>query len=225
VFEGHDEDLTTLCLNPSDDSFVSIGGRSQLRVFDLGADNSQPLVELDLREDGSQIAANFDNKGIVLAVSVYKEEAQKKMQRIDLYDVKRYGDGRFESFRIDAVEQIQSLVFSSNGASILASTTGEKIYLIDAFEGKLKKEFIGHSHDLKLELESGFSPDSRYVISGSEDGNILIWDSESKSVPTELIVSLEGHIKPSRCAKFNPHFVMMASAGQNVILWIPKFMG
>lgn len=47
------------------------------------------------------MAANFDSTGVVLAVSVFlKGDSEngegKNKQRIDLYDVKVYDEGRFD---------------------------------------------------------------------------------------------------------------------------------
>jgi COMPASS component SWD2 len=71
VFEGHNEEVTTLHMNPSDDTFVSIGGNSTLKVFNLAEDHESPIALLDLKDEGCQMAANFDSTGVVLAVSVF----------------------------------------------------------------------------------------------------------------------------------------------------------
>jgi len=98
-------------MNPSDDTFVSIGGNSCLKVFNLAEDHESPVAVLDLKEEGCQMAANFDSTGVVLAVSVFlKGDSEngegKNKQRIDLYDVKMYDEGRFDDWRIDDIPRI-----------------------------------------------------------------------------------------------------------------------
>lgn len=208
-------------MNPSDDTFVSIGGEKELKIFDLGSDHSKPIAKLDLTEQSCSLAANFDSSGVVLAVSVYQEQDNKRQHRIDLFDVKKYDEGRFDSWRIDSVEKINILKFSSNGSYILATTSGGSIVILDAFNGERKKVFKGFSNELGSKIEASFSPDSRYVISGSEDGCIHVWDVELGN----QVVKLEGHVKSCLNVKFSSHFVVMASACQNVVLWIPKFWG
>ena len=217
IFEGHQEPVTTLFMNPSDDSFVSIGGESELKVFNLESSHSKPISKLNLAEEACKMAANFDSTGVVLAVSVYCTKTNKN--RIDLFDVKKYSEGRFDLWRIDGIKQIKMIKFSSNGTYILAATHGANIIILDAFEGKKLQILTGFTNDLGTKLEASFSADSRYVIGGSDDGSILVWDVDSGS----QIAKLEGHVKPCRNVKFSSNFVMMASACQNVILWIPKF--
>lgn len=208
-------------MNPSDDTFVSIGGEKELKIFDLNSDHSKPLAKLDLSEEDCSLAANFDSSGVVLAVSVYTEKDNKRQNRIDLFDVKKYDEGRFDTWRIDSVEKIIMLKFSSNGSYILATTSGSNIVILDAFNGDKKKIFKGFVNELGSRIEASFSPDSRYVISGSEDGSIFVWDVEVGN----QVAKLEGHVKSCLHVKFSSHFVVMASACQNVVLWIPKFWG
>ena len=181
---------------------------------------------MDVREEECEITANFDNKGVVLAVAVYKKDGKGHKQRIDLFDVAKYKQGtRFGKFSsVDRLEQIQDLKFSSNGNFIAASTKGNQVALIDAYEGEILGLYGGISHEMGIPLEASFSPDSNYLFSGSEDGKIFIWDTEKNRGNPEPVVVLEGHVKPCKHIKFNPKFLMMASACQNVILWIPKFL-
>ena len=60
--------------------------------------------------------------------------------------------------------------FSPDGQFIMLGTTENIIVLIDSFEGKLKHKFTGNFNEPSTGsiLEAGFSPDSRYLITGSE---------------------------------------------------------
>lgn len=58
--------------------------------------------------------------------------------------------------------------FSFDGAYILLSTTDNVIVLIEAFDGKMMHKFTGNFNESGILLEAGFSPDSKYVITGSE---------------------------------------------------------
>ena len=74
--------------------------------------------------------------------------------------------------------------FSPDGQFILLGTTENIIVLIDSFEGKLKHKFTGTFNELNTGqiLEAGFSPDSRYLITGSESAKqkIVVWNIETE---------------------------------------------
>jgi WD40 repeat protein len=82
------------------------------------------------------------------------------------------------------------LKFSPDGKTILISTNGSLIRLIDAFNGKLMQSFTGHVNTKSIPLEASFSPDSQFVISGSTDGRVHIWNAENGTKVGDLF--LEG---------------------------------
>lgn len=211
-------------MNPHDDSFVSIGGHTVMKIFDLNSDQQTPKAEMDVSEEGCQLIASFDTEGVALAAAIYKEEEKNNYQRIDLYDIQKYEKGRFSSFRLDNVSRIMHMEFSSDGEYIAVTTITDEVVLIHSFKGNILARYSGFTHDKEVSYESSFSPDSKFLVTGSSDGNLFIFDTiKNRGNPTSL-AELEGHVKPVCFVKFNPHFVMMASACQNVILWIPKFM-
>lgn len=157
-----------------------------------------------------------------------------------------------------------SLAFSSNSDWLLVGTSSSAHYLLDAFDGHLLAKLEGHealergkSGNISVTPQRGISgeevswtPDSKYVVGGSHDGKIMIWDiagsaprlkqhleemktwknSEGRTgtPPDPLSIrpmhSVDGHPGPSRCVKFNPKVAMLASAGTEVVsasaLWL-----
>lgn len=222
IFEGHTSEIIMINLNPSDDTFVSVSKNAELRIFNLASEYSSPDAELTITEPGYSLCANFDITGVVLAISVFKRDGDKCFNRVDLYDVKKFEkeEGCFESWRIDQIPEITMIKFSNSGANMLFATVSNKIIILDAFKGTLVAEFFGFQNNLKSSLEVSFTPDSKSVIGGSEDGIIYIWDIEKRIE----VCKLEGHMKPVTHVKFSPTHVMMASACQNVVFWIPKFL-
>jgi len=115
---------------------------------------------------------------------------------------------------------------------------------VDAFEGHLLVKLEGHVGLERRSMTSppsiepskgssgeevGWTPDSKYVIGGSLDGRILIWDVQKlpqrtgavdlNAHPLKLqpMVALDGHPGPSRCVRFNPRFNMMVTAGAELV--------
>ena len=70
-----------------------------------------------------------------------------------------------------------------------------------------------------VHLECGFSPDTRYVISGSANPrqNVFLWNIETgREVPM-----MQFHPTTVQCVKFSHVFCMLVTACQNVVVWIP----
>lgn len=93
------------------------------------------------------------------------------------------------------------------------------IKLIDAFSGSCLQTFTGHINSKQIPLEASFSPDSQFVISGSTDGRVHIWNAENG---TKVCVLNGDHTGPVQCVQFNPKYMMMASSCKNMAFWLPS---
>lgn len=81
--------------------------------------------------------------------------------------------------------------FSRNGKFVLAWTLDSCVRLWDYVEGRCTKTYQGHTN-IKFSLTGGFGiyggsdndggEQAAFVVSGSEDGNILWWDVQSKAI-------------------------------------------
>ncbi|KAK0235790.1 WD40-repeat-containing domain protein [Armillaria nabsnona] len=251
-FKGHKDRVISLEMSPVDDGFMSGSMDKTVRLWDLRGPNCRGLLSLP----STPIVA-YDSTGIVFAVAV------NHYSRILLYDHANYDKAPFlvitlEDPTLSLVSYpprpifMTSLSFSSNGKYILVGCSGDAHYIMDAFEGHLLAKLQGH---IGLERRStaapptiepakggsgeevSWTPDSRYIVSGSLDGKVHVWDVQNlpkKSGPVDLraapvrlqpLASLEGHPGPSRCVKFNPRFAMMCSAGAELAFWLPDTSG
>lgn len=100
-----------------------------------------------------------------------------------LFNSKDYKESPFSIFSIDDVDaEIKSLKFSPNGNFLMLGTTTNQIVIIEPFDGKQLCTINEPMNDLNTGqiLEAGFSPDSRYLVSGSENPKqkIYIWNLE-----------------------------------------------
>ncbi|KAG8782217.1 member of Set1p complex, histone methyl transferase [Serendipita sp. 397] len=190
----------------------------------------------------------YDTSGVVFAVAL------NLYSKILLYDTSNFDKEPFQTISVDdtALARISfpvrplvmtSLEFSTNGKWLLVGTSGGTHYIMDAYDGYMLARLTRHQPlDPKQPLgaqptrlisgeEVCWTPDSKYVLSGSEDGKIYIWDIASRGELTppkpgrdadtlQPSVVLDGHVGPTRCLRFNPRYAMLATASNDLAFWL-----
>ncbi|KIJ52535.1 hypothetical protein M422DRAFT_64987 [Sphaerobolus stellatus SS14] len=256
-FKGHKKRVTSLEVSPVDDGFMSGSLDGTVRLWDLRTPYCRGL--LNLPQPSAPIVA-YDSGGLVFAVGL------NHFCRILLYDMAQYDKDPFLTIHLDdptlaritfppRIPFMTTLSFSSNGKLLLVGTSTTAHYVIDAYDGILLGKLVGH---IGLERGKGketqpqpvrgisgnevsWTPDSKYVVGGSQDGKIFVWDctvlmdeqgnakipENRKGDPKtiEAVHKLEGHPGPSRCVQFNPRWAMMATAGVELAFWLPDQTG
>uniref|UniRef100_A0A6M2DJP4 Putative histone H3 lys4 methyltransferase complex and rna cleavage factor ii complex n=1 Tax=Xenopsylla cheopis TaxID=163159 RepID=A0A6M2DJP4_XENCH len=207
-FQGHTKKVVSLCLSPIEDTFLSGSLDKSLRLWDLRSPNCQGLMHLA----GRPVAA-FDPEGLVFAAGVNSES-------IKLYDLRSFDKGPFVTFKLNHERECDwtGLKFSRDGKTILISTNGSMIRLIDAFHGTPLQTFTGHLNNKGIPIEASYSPDSQFIFSGSTDGRVHVWNADTGY---KVCVLNGDHPAPIQCVKFNPKFMMLASACTNMAFWLP----
>nr|CAG4636208.1 EOG090X073E [Eubosmina coregoni]SVE69830.1 EOG090X073E [Eubosmina coregoni] len=208
-FPGHTKKVVTLSMSPIDDMFLSGSLDKTLRLWDLRSPNCQGLMHLSSRP-----VAAFDPEGLIFAAGVNSES-------VKLYDLRSFDKGPFASFRVPQEKNFEwtGLKFSPDGKTILLSTNGGVIRLVDAFHGNPTHSLTGHLNDKKLALEASFSPDSQFVFSGSTDGKVHSWNAETGQ---RICAYSTDHTGPVQCVQFNPKYMMMATGCSNMAFWLPS---
>jgi COMPASS component SWD3 len=120
---------------------------------------------------------------------------------------------------------VTSVIFSPNGKYVLAWTLDSCIRLWNYIEGKGKcvKTYQGHKNT-KYSLSGAFGTyggdaphQHAFVASGSETGEVVLWDVSSKNV----LQRLSGHTEAVLTADTHPTEKLMASGGldRTVRIW------
>ena len=164
-----------------------------VRLWDLRTLTCRGLLSLP----AAPIIA-YDSSGIVFAVAV------NNYHRILLYDQANYDKAPFLVIELEDPSllrvtyprpiYITSMSFSSNGQYLLIGCSGNALYVLDAFHGSMIAKLEGHT-DLErknigapqiIEHTRGISgeevswtPDSKYILGGSLDGRVFIWDLQN----------------------------------------------
>ena len=244
-FRGHTGRVTSLSLCPSNDTFLSASLDHTVKLWDLRSSSAQGNLNLH----GATLTA-YDPSATVIAVASPPTQSlllydlrnfdKPPFATFDLHDIERryahsHGQPQGEGWT--------SLEFSNNGKYILIGTSGPGHYLLDAFDGELKaylhrpqgpapfptqvnaKDGSPARHDQSgLQGDACFSPDGRYVISASGQAGLLVWDTQGDNRRGDGVVlpltDLPGP-KISTVVGYNPRHNMIASAGSEVVIWLP----
>ncbi|OBT77038.1 hypothetical protein VF21_02963 [Pseudogymnoascus sp. 05NY08] len=237
-FKGHTGSVTCLTMNPGSDTFVSSSLDNTVRIWDLNSVN--PIGMLNIN---SPHLTAFDPSACVLAI------ASPAAQTILLYDIRKFEKEPFASFDLypfakhdPTARAWRSLDFSNDGKSLLVGTAGNTHFVLDAFDGKLKHGLIrksGGTRRLSLAKEgpdgeddtearhhtSGdvcFSPDGRYVLSGQQRNNVLVYDITGATQTGGNTPMCELESKNEVAAiRYNPRFNMFATADRELNFWVP----
>ena len=86
-FRGHTKRVVTLCMSPTDESFLSGSLDKTIRLWDLRSVNCQGLMHMA----GRPVAA-FDPEGLIFAAGINSES-------VKLYDLRSFDKGPFSSFK------------------------------------------------------------------------------------------------------------------------------
>lgn len=207
-FRGHAGKVTTLCMSPKNDNFLSAAEDKQVRLWDLRTEQCQGL----LQAPGLPTVA-FDEQGLVFCVGA-------ESGVVKLYDARNYQQGPFTAFTVgderNSAAVFAKIRFSLDGKRLLAVVEG-RIYVLDAFEGTVLRKVSNGVPDGGTALEACLTADGNYIVSGCWDRNIRVWNVAGG--PEVAVWS--GHAGIPTCLRWSPHKMMMASACQALAFWIP----
>lgn len=134
---------------------------------------------------------------------------------VKLYDLRSYDKGPFSSFVVNYTPvEWTGMKFSSDGKYILLTTSSNMIFLLDAFTGDNRRQFVTRNSTGRS-LEASFSPDAQFVLAGAEDGTIKIWETATGAEVT----TWSGHVGPVSVVQWNPKTMMVASGCNTLAFW------
>ncbi|CAK9830199.1 DDB1- and CUL4-associated factor 8 [Anthophora retusa] len=115
-------------------------------------------------------------------------------------------------------------LYNYNGTEILASYNDEDIYLFDAVSPQ-PRDFIhryqGHRNHATVKGVNFFGPKGEFVISGSDCGNLFIWDKNTEAIVDWMPGDEQGIVN---CLEPHPHVPILATSGLDVDvkIWVPS---
>ena len=73
---------------------------------------------------------------------------------------------------------ITCLRYNHTGTELLISTNDGEIHLMDIKESKVINTYAGHQNEQTVKGVNFYGRNSEFVVSGSDCGNLYIWDSK-----------------------------------------------
>ena len=109
---------------------------------------------------------------------------------------------------------VNSVVFSSDGKTLVSGSKDKTIRLWDAQTGELRKTLTGHKDEV---TSVAYNPNGKTIASGSKDKTVRLWDAQTG----ELRKKLRGHTRMVTSVAFSPDGITLASTGwdRTVHLW------
>ncbi|SPO00570.1 related to histone methyltransferase [Cephalotrichum gorgonifer] len=249
-FEGHEGRVTCIATHPGNDNFISCSQDNTVRLWNVSS--KQWVGQLFLN---SPYLAAYDPSGNVFAVasptagSVLLYDCKNfDKAPFSVFDVVEQCRGVGDAEHL--MKGWTKLEFSNDGKSLLVGTRGAGHFLLDAFDGTLKAYLRkpeggtsrlapgenptvsnGSSRGGGATYESSgeccFTPDGRFVISGTKKG-VIGWDVNSTAAPgvtdnlkvKDPSFTLEDKREAAVLA-FNPRYNHFATADEDVVFWVP----
>lgn len=236
-FRGHTDQVVSIAMSPVDDHFLSASIDHTVCMWSLAALN--PVAKLTLPSGTECPRVAYDNSGLVFGVMA--KSLATGQHTLKLFDARNYEKGPFvdiapsqaviEQALTTADSSMESsqihralasswyeMSFSPDGAKVLVNTASDILLCLDAFRPDIPPIVLtGRKNSTSSHLGACFTPDSRYVLSGTDDKQILIYDPHSG----ERLGNLNGeHVAHVTSVKCNPKYDLIATGCVNTALWI-----
>ncbi|KAM3577868.1 hypothetical protein VYU27_000409 [Nannochloropsis oceanica] len=247
-FSGHEARVTALAMSYTDDRFMSASVDGTVRIWTLQQPKCLGQGNIQIGGGGSYsnsssspcpVLAEFDPSGLVFAVCAQVQDRHL----LKLYDARKFSEGAFENFGISENELRQTLLaqqptidpevarklvqapwidmsFSADGKNLLVSTKGGMTLVIDTYDLQVTRFLTGYKNEKGLNITACYTSDVNHILTGSEEGEVCVFDATEERVMDGVVCRLSGHTGPVRQVKCNPVYEQVASACNHVVLWI-----
>ncbi|KAL8867140.1 MAG: hypothetical protein Q9174_005853 [Haloplaca sp. 1 TL-2023] len=160
--------ISTLSFNQTETSILASAATDRsITLYDLRT--SSPITRSTLRFASNKIAWN--------PMEAFNFAAASEDHNIYLFDMRKLN--RALNVLKDHVAAVMDVDFSPTGQDLVSASYDRSIRLWDRSGGHSKD--IYHTKRMQRVFSTLYTPDSNYVLSGSDDGNIRLWRSRASS--------------------------------------------
>jgi len=200
-FRGHDSTVNSIRLNKENTVLVTASYDRSVRIWDLKSNSMDPI----------QILTEAKDSVTSLFITDYEIISGSVDGKVRNYDIRA---GLLQADHIN--QPITAVNLSHDGNCILISCLDNTVKLLDKNNGELLSTYRGHKN-LTYKIESCMSNDDAYVLSGSEDHFIYIWDL----VEGTNLMKVKGHFGPVCGLAYHPseNILLSSSADGTLRVW------
>lgn len=205
-FWQHDLTLNAVTFNEEGSVLVTASNDRFARVFDCRSRASSPIQKL----------GGFKDSVTCLSIHGHRIVAGSIDGTVRVYDI-RAGQVHLDTFGGGATH----VSLSKDGKVALVGTMKSRVYLYEMSNGKDLQQYVGHRSSA-YKVACVLSNTEAYVLSGSEDGQIRIWDLVRGSEMSKLNASSYG--KTVCGLDFHPTKACFVSCGHDGLgsLWVAE---
>ncbi|EFP00617.1 CRE-SWD-3.3 protein [Caenorhabditis remanei] len=197
TMKGHTSYVFSCDFNPQSSLVVSGGYDETIRVWDVL--NGQCVRMLPAHTDPVTSVA-FNHMGNLIASSSFEG-------CIRIWDL---SDGRCLQTLVDLDHApVTYASFTPNGKYLVSGELGSTIKIWSLEKEKAVKKYKGHVNEKYCIFANLATTKGQRIVCGSEDGRIIVWDVQKKTILQELIC----HTTPVLATDSHPTRNMMASGG------------
>lgn len=183
-FRGHDNRVN--CIQLNEEATIAVTGSydKTVKIWDLKS-NAFDAIQI-LSEAKDSVSSISLTPTEIIAGSVDG--------CIRIYDI------RVGKLTSDSLQQpIAFVTLSHDGNCIVANCLDNSIRLIDKKEGELLNTYSGHKNS-EFKIENRLTKDDAYILTGSEDGMVYVYDL----VEAKVVNKLSGHQRPCVTLDYHP---------------------
>ncbi len=199
TFSGHKGAVFSIAVSP-DGKLVASGAEDKLiHLWDISSGEIRKTLE-GHRQPVKYLEFSADGKFLLSAAAT----------EIRIWDL---GQGKWRDYK-KHVTHVYNVTFNHDATMFLSTSLKASFVMWDREKAEVIHEFRGHTRSA---LVAAWSPDMRWIASGSGDQSIRIWETAN----LETVHNISAHGGNIYSLHFNPDSKLLASCSmdENIKLW------